>query len=86
MYTLKHKQKEISLRDKHRQSQDVASAFHTGTIQRGKDFFHNRMNFTVVFTAEYIRYGSQGIAFNQTAQGLHLQVWKIGFLFHENHA
>lgn len=52
MYTLKHKQKEISLRDKHRQSQGfAASAFHTGTIQRGKDFFHNSMNFTVVFTA-----------------------------------
>ena len=77
MYTLKHRQKEISLRDKHRQSQDVASAFHTGTIQRGKDFFHNSMNF---------RYSSQGIAFKQTAQGLHLQVWKIGFLFRENHA
>ena len=52
MYTLKHRQKEISLQDKHRQSQDVASAFHTGAIQRGKVFFHNSMNFTVVFTAQ----------------------------------
>ncbi len=37
MYTLKHRQKEISLQDKHRQSQDVAFAFHTGAIQRGKE-------------------------------------------------